>query len=169
MEDYCERIDLRTWFGMEYLWCGLNWWSQVTREPSRIGDFEISDVGRARARFFSGETFLFFGSSREKLSALLVELDLDIRVKNRSEEREDGSRFASFQACARWFCRGTGFEEEVKRLRLKSGKKRRSIELNYQDREMLGFSSGRWSFLLPIFVSSPFSFLSFAIIKLKKM
>ena len=41
------------------------------------------------------------------------------------------------------FVVGRDSRKRVKRLRLKSGKKRRSVELNYQDREMLGFSSGR--------------------------
>lgn len=62
--------------------------------------FKYPDVGGARARFSrgrggrgGGELFSsssLLGLSREVIRASSSRKDLDIRVKNRSEEREDG-------------------------------------------------------------------------------
>lgn len=97
------------------------WFTNVVRYGIFMMRFELmipSDSGTKSDRWFwnirclserdSRGNFSLGSSSRfrEKSSAPLVQLDLDIRVKNRSEEREDGSRSASFQAGARWFCRG---------------------------------------------------------------
>lgn len=147
---------------MEYLWCGLNWWSQVTREPSRIGDFQISRCWRSASEILERErgegrrgTFLLFESSRfrEKLSALPRRgRTLTFAWKTDPKSVKTGSRSASFQApvILSWDgIRG----RRGKEMRLKSVV-RSSVdrsELNYE--EMLEF----WS-SLPIFL--PF-FLSF--------
>lgn len=90
------------------------WFSNIPMLEERERDSREGEGGGEEGNF---SPLRVFSVSREVIRASSSRKDLDIRVKNRSEEREDGVeiRFVSSR-WPRWFCRGTGFEEEeVKR------------------------------------------------------